>query len=106
MSDWEQQLNSILGDPAQMSRIADLARSLMGGADGDAPDPEEPPAGGLASLVRSVMNSGDDRAQTLLEAMKPWLSEKRRAKIDRAVKIARMAKLAELAMAEGDGHDV
>ena len=36
MSDLEEQLNSILGDPEQMSRIADLAKSLMGGEDGDA----------------------------------------------------------------------
>ena len=106
MSDWEEQLNSILGDPAQMSRIADLARSLMGDGDEGAPAAEAPLPGGIASLLQSVMGGEEDRARTLLEAMKPWLSEKRRAKIDRAVKIARMAKLAELAMGEGDGDDV
>ena len=106
MSDWEEQLNSILGDPEQMNRIADLAKSLMGGGEEAAPAPQGPDPGGIASLVQSVMGGGKDNTQALLEAMKPWLSEKRRAKIDRAVKIARMAKLAELAMGEGDGDDV
>ena len=45
-----------------------------------------------------------EQDQALLEAMKPWLSEKRRHKVDRAVKIARMAKLAEMAMGEGAGE--
>ncbi len=106
MSDWEEQLSSILGDPAQMNRIADLAKSLMGGGDESASAPETQLPDGIASLVQSVMGSGEDKARTLLEAMKPWLSEKRRIKIDRAVKIARMAKLAELAMGEGDRDDV
>ncbi len=99
MSDFEEQLNSILGDPEQMNRIADLAKSLMGGAEETA---EAPPAG-LASMVQTVMGGGKDDAQALLEAMKPWLSEKRRGKVDRAVKLARMAKLARLAMGEGEG---
>ncbi len=108
MSDWEEQLSSILGDPEQMGRIADLARSLMGGEEEPpAAPPSSPDTGALGSLMQSVMGGGGkDRAQTLLEAMKPWLSEKRRAKIDRAVKIARMAKLAEMAMGEGERKDV
>ena len=104
MSDLEEQLNSILGDPEQMSRIADLAKSLMGGEDGDAQALPAGVPGGLASLMQSVAGGGKDDAQALLEAMKPWLSEKRRHKVDRAVKIARMAKLAEMAMGEGAGE--
>ena len=99
MSDFEEQLNSILGDPEQMNRIADLAKSLMGGADETAEG--APP--GLGGLMQSVMGGGKDDAQALLEAMKPWLSEKRRGKVDRAVKLARMAKLARLAMGDGEG---
>ena len=103
MGDWEEQLNSILGDPAQMSRIADLARSLMGGEE-DAPPPA-PVGNEIAALAKAAMGGRDDTRE-LLEAMKPWLSEKRRAKLDRAAKLARMAKLAQLAMAEGDAGDV
>lgn len=105
MSDWEEQLSSILGDPQQMGKIADLARSLMGG---EAPEtaPGDAMPDGIAALLRSAVSGGNDNTTALLEAMKPWLSEKRRAKLDRAMKLSRMAKLAELAMGEGEQRDV
>jgi len=45
--------------------------------------------------------------RALLEAMKPYLSEKRRSKMDRAMKLAKLARIARLAMGEmgGDGGD-
>ena len=50
-------------------------------------------------------NSGDDNKQRLLQAMEPYLSEKRRGKVDKALKIARLARIAKAAMGEegGDG---
>ena len=107
MDGWEEQLGSILGDPQQMSRIADLARSLMGGGEpaGETPQPPMPELGKLASLLSGPAESGRD-ARSLLEAMKPWLSEKRRAKLDRAMKLGRMAKLAGFALGEGEKRDV
>lgn len=121
MSEWEDRINSILGDPEQMARISSLAQSLMGGeAPGDAPSGE-----GLAGLAGSLLGGdggadsallgklgklmgqagGDGDKRALLEAMKPYLSEKRRGKLDRAMKLTRMAKLARLAMGEmGNGE--
>ena len=109
MGDWEEQLNTILGDPRQMERIAGLARSLMGGGD-DAPPPpgEAGPDPGLLRMLGRAMNTGGEnsREQALLAAMKPYLSEKRRGKIDRAMKLARLARIAGLALGEaGGGHD-
>ena len=43
---------------------------------------------------------------SLLEAMKPYLSEKRRAKMDKAIKIAGLARIARLAMGEMGDTDV
>ena len=40
-----------------------------------------------------------------VEAMKPYLAEKRRRKIDRAMKLARLASLAELAAEDLEGDD-
>lgn len=102
MSDFEEQISQILGDPAQMGRIAELAKSLMGGEEEAAP--EAPPAG-LASILQSVMGGGKDETGALLEAMKPWLSEKRRGRLERAVRIARMAKLAEAALEREEAGD-
>ena len=55
MSELEDKINGILGDPAQMEKIAGLAKSLMGGGDsGDAPAEKTKSAGGgLDSLMQS-----------------------------------------------------
>ena len=52
--------------------------------------------GGLAGAASSLLNSsaGNKDKTELLEAMKPWLSEKRRSRIDGAMKIARVMKTA------------
>jgi len=105
----EEQLNSILSDPEQMEKLAGLARSLMGGA--DAARAETPPAGepgldpGLLQRLGRMMQGGDTgREQALLKAMEPYLSEKRRGKLNRAMKLARLARIARMAMGEG-GND-
>ena len=111
MSELEDQLNSILSDPAQMEKIAGLARSLMGGEQEEAAPPAAPlgelglDAGFLQKLGRAMKSGGDGgREQALLRAMEPYLSDKRRGKLDRAMKLARVARIARLMMGEG-GHD-
>ena len=107
MSDLEEQLGRILNDPEQMARINALAQSLMGG---EAPAAEAPVSGGDASLPGKLLGllnrqEEDGGKRALLEAMKPYLSEKRRGRLDRAMKLTRMAKLARLAMGElGNGE--
>ena len=102
MSEWEERINSVLNDPDQMARITQLAQSLMGTEAGapEAPaQPEDPLPAGLLQLLRDG-GEAPGREQALLEAMKPYLSEKRRGKLDRALRLARMAKLAGLALGE------
>lgn len=128
MSELEERLGSILGDPEQMAQIQSLAQSLMGSLSGE-PGSEGPgssgPSGGSGSdgLLGSLLGgpgagggpdsallgklggllsrSGEDRRErALLEAMRPYLSEKRQGKLDRAMRLTRMAKLAKLAMGE------
>ena len=130
MSELEDKINGILGDPAQMEKIAGLAKSLMGGSDGGSEIAEKTKSagGGLDSLLQSL--GGSDSAidpamlarlsralssgagekkqeRALLEAMKPYLSEKRRSTMDKAIKLARLASIARIAMGEmgGDGSD-
>lgn len=111
MNELEEQLNSILSDPEQMEKIAGLARSLMGGGESAGPAPQTPPdtAGldaGLLQRLRGLMQSGGDgREQTLLKAMAPYLSERRRGKLDRALQLARLARVARLAIGETGGQD-
>lgn len=113
MGELEDKLNSILGDPAQMEKIAGLAKSLMGGGGGPAQDSASAsPFGelgldpGLLQKLGRAMNTGEDgREKALLAAMKPYLSEKRRGKMDRALKLAKLARIARLAMGESGGGD-
>lgn len=118
MSEFEDRLNSILNDPEQMDKIANMAKSLMGGGTTDLGS-QEPPAAesGAASLfdgldpgmlqrigkVMSGMNQGGNDNTALLEAMKPYLKEKRRAKMDRALKIAKIAHVAQVAFGDLGG---
>ena len=109
MNELEEQLNSILSDPEQMEKIAGLARSLMGGGDSAAPQRPPEEQGIDASLLQkmsSLMHSGGDgREQALLKAMAPYLSEKRRGKLDHALQLARLARIAQLAIGKTGGGD-
>ncbi len=112
MGELEERLNSILSDPEQMRRISSLAQTLMGGeGGGDAPPSAPKQEGGagagipgaLGSLLAPKESRGDRAA--LLEALKPWLSEKRQRKLARAMRLAQMAGLARFAMGEaGNGE--
>lgn len=131
MSELEDRINSILGDPAQMEQITNLAKSLMGGdaaaqtqgnGSGQGAAGMEQLAKGLMggedlgidpgmlmriSRLMSAGNTQSSEKKALLEAMKPYLSEKRRTKMDRAIRMARLAKMAQLAMGElREGGDV
>ena len=117
MDDFGDKLNSLLSDPNMMSRIGDMAKSLMGGD--SHPESSEPahnsagdfdfdldPAmlGKIASIMKKSRKRDDKHA--LLEAMRPYLSEKRREKLDKGVKLAKLAGLAEVAAEEfGLGKD-
>lgn len=117
MDELGEKLDALLHDPQQLGKIAQLASSLMGDG-GETQPPSAPPsepqpepgfdAGQLRRMLSAVRGSGRDSASRhLLEAMKPYLAEKRRRKIDRAMKLARLASLAELAAGEmGEDDDV
>jgi hypothetical protein len=157
VSELEEKLNSILGDPQTMSQIMSLAQSLSGGASNSAPQPEEPkeppPAesggttavstpdlsallgslmggasgsvsssssvptpgsGGLdprmltmASKVLSEYQSGDDSRTALLQALRPFVKEKRYAKLDKAIQIAKLSRMIRVALDafKGGGDD-
>ena len=104
MDELGEKLDALLHDPQQLGKIAQLASSLMGdGGETQPPSAPQPEPGFDAGQLRRMLSA----SRHLLEAMKPYLAEKRRRKIDRAMKLARLASLAELAAGEmGEDDDV
>ncbi|MGX8698386.1 MAG: hypothetical protein ACSW8F_00470 [bacterium] len=110
MGELDGMLSQLLSDPAQMQRIMGLARELSESAPQEEPQEkptEEPPLLDPALLPRLMkllrgVNEGDDK-RALVEALKPYVAEEHRGDLDRAIKIARLARVAKLAMGEFGG---
>lgn len=119
MSELEDKISQVLSNPEQMAQISRIAQSLMGGEGAaDTTPPGQSPsapdgAGGLdaamiARLARAAGAGGQDaggKSAALLAALRPYLSEKRRDKLQRAMKLARLARLARFALADGEGGE-
>ena len=109
MGDFEEKLNSLLNDPKQMEQITAMAKSLMGGSE-TAAQPPKSTGSGVAGLLEgidpttlgrlSAVVGGvgrRDEKRALLEAMKPYLSPARRERLEKAMKLAKMIGMAEIA---------
>ena len=111
MSELEEKLASVMNDPAMMQKIMSLAQSLGGPPpqqqspppqqQSPPPQQEEAPAfpdldiSMLQKLSGFAQQSGiDQNQQTLLRALAPYISHRRVAKLERAMRAAKMAGLA------------
>lgn len=114
-----QLLQSVLSDPAQMERLTAMAQSLMGGepkAEGDpppepAPAPKSPlPEAKLLSAITGMMGRKGEqsRSAALLSAMRPYMRPEKQEKLDRAMQVARVVRIAGAVMREwgGERHGV
>lgn len=123
MSDFEDKLQSILGNPEAMGQIMSLAQSITGDSQGSDDTPpadefsppdssDEPSSGDLFSLLGNLdprllqigmrliseYNSNDDQKTALLVALQPFMQEKRYAKVDKAIQIAKLAHVIRVAL--------
>ena len=117
MAEFEEKLNSILGDQNAMSQIMALAQSLSGAGSppaAETPHPEPdaaPPADmslGLNQLdprllqlggrILKEYQRGEDKNTALLLALKPFLRQERYAKVDQAIQLARLARVVRVAL--------
>ena len=101
MSEFEDKLHAILSDPAEMERISRLASELMGGGGEAAPaegsDPDSPLLRRLGGLLGGA-GSGDKTA--LLKALSPYLRPERRARLEKALRLAGLLRVAGTALRE------
>ena len=125
MAEFEEKLNSILGNQAAMEQIMLLARSLSGeqpqeqsvqelvpigqGQGGQQEQGQMPDLSALLGQLDPAMLQlgmrlfqeyrGDDgRNAALLAALRPFLKEERRGRLDRAMEIARVTRLIRVAL--------
>ena len=109
MADWQEQLNTILSDPDAMAQLASIAQSLGGAppenAKGETPNaPDAEPLGQLAPLMRALQGGGSNETAALLRALKPFLSEKRRGKVEQAAQLAHLIRIGKTFLSEEGGH--
>lgn len=94
MDDLQSALQSLLDNPQELEQLAQTANALLGGSESEVKNPDAPDLQAMLQLLRS--DSGGNTRQ-LLKALSPFLSEKRRARLERASKIAKLSSLAEFA---------
>ncbi|MBE6959162.1 MAG: hypothetical protein E7448_00340 [Ruminococcaceae bacterium] len=113
MDEMEQKLNSILANPEMMSQIMNMAQALGGKEE---PEPVNEPAsmpsstplqgmlggidpGTIQKMIGIAQQSGIDRnQQNLLKALRPYLSEHRIIKLEKAMRAAKIAGIATTAL--------
>ena len=109
MNEFEEKLNAILNDPAEMEKIARLASELMGGETGETsppPKPDSPPLDGelLGRIAKMLGSAGDGNDKTsLVQGLSPYLKPERQAKLQKALRMAKLARLARAAMEDYGG---
>ena len=106
MSELEERLNAVLSDPQQMEKIAQMASRLMGSI---APEEKsasspgmDPKLMGLVGRVAASLNGGGKRQ--LMAGLGPYLAEGRRARLEKALRLAAAASLAVEFMGELGGE--
>ena len=127
MGEFEEKLNSILGDQQAMGQIMALAQSLGKQSSSDqeekdtAPEPAEDAPPDLSQLMGNLdpkmvqlgmrlmreYQQDDGQNTALLQALRPYLREGRRGRLDKAVQIAKMSRLLRVALGSlgGKGED-
>ena len=109
MSEFEDKINNLLSDPEEMGRLAQLASQLMDGGLPGAPPPkggQEPSEPDLMAMVGKVMGGlGGGKKAPLTSALGPYLGENRRSRLEKAMRMAQMAKMAGTVFSQfgGDG---
>lgn len=108
MSEMEERMGAILNDPQMMQKIMAMAQSLQNQPAPEAtapppmkdtPGPDIPiPDMAMLSQLSSIAGKSriDNDQQSLLRALRPYLSSERIAKLERAMRAAKMASLASV----------
>ena len=129
MSQLDEKLNQLLGDPAAMAQVMQLAQQLSGtlgegGGGGETPPPTPPPPATppaapplgtnplgaldpqlltrMLPLMQSLTQTSGP-TQQLLTALRPFLREEKQEKLQRAAQLAKLIHLGKQFLTEWGG---
>lgn len=103
MEELENKLGAVLNNPQLMQQIMTMAKSLGGQSPPDEKPKDAPPSPSVPDFDPAMLqkiagltkqNSIDQEQQALLKALHPYLSKDRIGRLERAMRAAKMAKLA------------
>ncbi len=103
MEDLEGKIGQILSDPQAMADIFSMVQNM-----GFAPPSQEPQSAPKSELPLPLLQAmagglqGNTKEQALFEALRPFLRPERQAKLDKAMKLGQMSKLATAALKNMD----
>ncbi len=109
MDDLNKKLTEILNDPESMNRVREMAESILTDNNQKEETVDESifgnlngaELGNIMSIVSKLNQKNEDPRTTLLTALKPHLSERKREKVDTAIKILRLLELLPLLKESG-----
>ena len=103
-----ERLAKLMEDPEEMSKLKSMAEGLLGQAAQEQAPAEElfggispDDLGAVMQLSRLLVSDSQDDRTRLLMALKPHLSARRRDKVDKAVKLLRIASILPLIKNQG-----
>ena len=99
MDSFDEALGKLLNDPGAMAQVMSLAQSIGAGLPQNHAGPDE------EALRLPAIAPQNDRQTELFRALEPYLSEKRREKLRKAVQIARLSRLAQSALVQSDREE-
>ena len=94
MDNLTEKLNQLLQDPASLDQIVQMAASLGLPMD-SAPQPEQ------MALAMHRVQALEEKQSALINALLPYLRPGRRARLERAMEIARLTQMAGCALQTG-----
>ncbi|MBQ9044755.1 MAG: hypothetical protein IJ112_02260 [Oscillospiraceae bacterium] len=102
MDDLQATLQALLDDPSELEQLAQTAASLLGGGDDAAQAEAQMPD--LKQMLEMMRSGRASESKKLISALSPYLSAQRRARLERAARIASFSSLAELALGGEEEH--
>lgn len=120
MDDLESKISNLLSSPDGMDQIMKVARALSNSSPSDEAVQEEvssppPPTEDtpnfpfdpslLSKLSKLTIEPQNDKKTALLNALKPYLSKSRQEKLDRALNLMNMTRIAKVALSEYGGGE-